>query len=672
MANRLTSFPALIALGGAVASAYIRLVYATSRITTEPRDIEATLFSQHPQIIALWHGQFLMMPKLKPNRPADVACMVARHGDGELIGAVLKRFGMWLIRGAGAGTRRRNRGGATALRGAHRALENGTTVAMTADIPPGPARRAGEGIATLAKLSGRPVVPCAMATSRFFALSTWSAFTINLPFSRFSIVLGELITVPADADQAGLEAARLAIETELANVTERAYALVGAADPLSASSQADRSKPGFALRAYRGLTRLAAPLAPLMLAWRTRRGKEEPGRRPERYGIAGLPRPPGFLAWFHAASVGETNAVLPVIEALASDHPEIRVLLTTGTVTSAKLARARLPDNALHQYVPLDGQIYVARFLDHWRPDLGIFVESEIWPNLVLETKARQVPLLLINGRISSSSFRRWRKRPSLSRPLFGAFSLVLAQNDTLAQRFAQLGARETRGVGNLKADAPPPPADISGKKRLAAALAGRSLLLAASTHPGEEEVVAAAHRQMKQRLNDLLTIIVPRHPERGPAIAKQLVALGLSVALRSEGALPGPETEIYIADTIGEVGMFYSLASVAFVGGSLVPHGGQNPVEPIKLGAAVLTGPHFQNFRDAYDELLRVGGCRQVSDAASLAEAALMLLMDRKQRETTMRRAERAVAGMSGALPRTLAELERFLPPRPSLQHAS
>ncbi len=233
--------------------------------------------------------------------------------------------------------------------------------------------------------------------------------------------------------------------------------------------------------------------------------------------------PPGFLAWFHAASVGEANAALPVIETIAAERPEIRLLLTTATVTSARLARTRLPKGVLHQYVPLDNQVFVQRFLRHWRPDLAVLVESEIWPNLVLETKALDIPLLLINGRMSASSFKRWRRRPGLSRPLFSAFDLVLAQNDRLAERFAQLGVARALDVGNLKADAPPPPADLPGRRKLDAALAGRTVWLAASTHPGEDEIVTAAHLKMRIARPDLLTIIVPRHPERGPLIAEQL-----------------------------------------------------------------------------------------------------------------------------------------------------
>jgi 3-deoxy-D-manno-octulosonic-acid transferase len=663
----LVSKPAVVACS-ALAAAYVRLVYATSTIKRDPPDTDAKLFDQHPQILAMWHGQFLLLPKLKPKRPADVRAMVSRHGDAEVIGSVLQKFGMDLIRGAGAGRRKRNRGGATALRESLRALTSGATVAMTADVPPGPARRAGEGIATLAALSGRPVVPFAIASRRFLTLPTWSRFTINLPFSTLAIVIGDPVRVATNNDVESIEAGRLAIEQALAEVTSRAYALAGGIDPLNMQAAV---KPGLSLKAYRALTSLAVPFAPLILAWRTRRGKEEPDRRSERYGRASAPRPKGFLAWFHASSVGEANAALPVIETIAAERPEVRMLLTTATVTSAQLARSRLPKNVLHQYVPLDNKSYVQRFLHHWRPDLAVLVESEIWPNLVLETKGEGIPLLLINGRMSSSSFKRWRRRPGLSRPLFSAFDLVLAQNDSLAERFAQLGVARTLDVGNLKADAPPPPADLPGKRRLAAAISGRIVWLAASTHPGEEELVAEAHKKMKQDQPTLLTIIVPRHPERGKPIAEALGA-NLRVALRSEGQLPEASTDIYVADTIGELGLFYALSPIAFVGGSLIERGGQNPVEPIKLGAAVLTGPNWQNFRDSYTELLKASGCKEVGNAASLADAALDLLKDEGARKEMTRRAEAAIAAMSGALPRTLAELERYLPPRTNLKHAS
>ena len=669
MLKRLLSSESVVAFIAKLASGYIRFVYATSTIKRDPADTIDTLFDQHPQILAIWHGQFMLLPNMKPKRPADLRAMISRHGDAALLGAVLKRFGVELIRGAGAGTRKRNRGGATAMRETMRALEAGATVAMTADVPPGPARRVGEGIATIASKSGRPVVPFAIATNRFLKLPTWSAFTVNLPFSTLAIVVGKPIHVPSAENPETIEQGRRVIEHALGETTARAYALAGATDPLSKEAV---SKPGLSLKAYQLATQLAAPIAPLLLAWRTRRGKEEPDRHPERYGTASLPRPSGFLAWFHAASVGEVNAALPVIDAIAKARPDVRILLTTGTVTSARQARVRLPKGALHQFVPLDRQGYLKRFLDHWRPDLCVLVESEIWPNLVLKTKARGVPLLLINGRMSASSFRAWRRRPGLSRPIFSAFDLVLAQNEALAERFARLGAMEARDAGNLKADAPPPPVDAASKAELANAISGRPVWLAASTHPGEDEVVATAHGMIKKALPDLLTVIAPRHPERGDAIAERLRAQGLHVTRRAGGGLPDANTDVYVADTIGELGLLYALAPVAFIGGSLARHGGQNPVEAIKLGASVLTGPNWLNFRDFYSELLKTGGAKEVADAETLAVAVLGLLQDTTQREQMMARADRTVAAMGGALPRTLDAIEAYLPPKPSLQHAS
>ncbi len=429
-------------------------------------------------------------------------------------------------------------------------------------------------------------------------------------------------------------------------------------------------KPGLSLKAYRALTRLAAPFAPLILAWRTRRGKEEPGRRPERYGLASAPRPPGFLAWFHAASVGEANAALPVIETIAAERPEVRMLLTTATVTSARLARARLPRGVLHQYVPLDNQSFVQRFLRHWRPDLAVLVESEIWPNLVLETKAHDIPLLLINGRMSTSSFKRWRRRPGMSRPLFSAFDLVLAQNDSLAERFAQLGVARALDVGNLKADAPPPPADLPGRRKLDAALSGRTVWLAASTHPGEDETVTAAHLKMRAARPDLLTIIVPRHPERGPLIAEQLRAANLNVALRSEGELPEASTPTSMWPT-------RSASSACSM------RSRRSPLSAARSSTAAARtrssrsssaprcspAPIGRTSATPMASCCSAGGGKEVSDAASLAEAALDLLEDASARRAMTERASRAIAAMSGALPRTLAELERYLPPKTTLQ---
>ncbi len=654
------------ALAGRSLAGYIRLVARTAKTVHEPPDLVSRLVGAHPFIMGVWHGQFLLVPLL--SQPGvSVRVMVARHGDAEVIAEALRRFpGVDLIRGAGAGGRSRDRGGSHALRASVRALDDGATLIMTADVPPGPARRAGSGIITLARLSGRPIIPVAAASSRFKSFDTWSRMTVNLPFGKVAYVGGDPIHVPREADAATQEALRQKLEDELNRLTVRAYELSGGdlarAMPHGAPGAPPPPLP-LRLKAYRGAMRLAPVVAPSVLAWRERQGKEEGRRRGERLGVASAPRPLGSLVWLHAASVGEVNAILPTLDALAAARPDLSFLLTTGTTTSARLAAQRLGARAVHQYLPLDAPQYVNRFLDHWRPDLAVFTESEIWPNLVLAAQARGIPLALVNARMSSRSFDRWRRNLPAARPLFSAFDVVLAQNDKLARWLAQVGAREPIDGGNLKIDSPPPPADPTVMAAMRQALNDRPVFLAASTHEGEDEIVIAAHRRMVRDLPGLLTIIAPRHPERGTAIAELAKGLGLAVTQRSLGGMPGAATDIYVADTIGELGSFYALAPVAFVGGSLAPRGGQNPIEPVRLGSTVIVGPNVGNFYDAYRALARRGGIIEVTDADTLAVAAARLLTDPQARDTMRTGATAALERLSGALALTVERLLALLP---------
>ena len=656
-------------LAGHSLARYVSLVARTSPITYEPTDAVARLEAAHPAILAFWHGQFLTIPAVSPEQ-IPVRIMVARHADADALGHALERFPhLGLIRGAGAGDRQRDRGGATALRMAVKALNDGFSLAMTADVPPGPARKAGAGIVTLARLSGRPIVPVAVASSRYKSLDTWSRLTINLPFSKLGIVVGEPILVPREADEATLEALRARVERDLDAATRAAYALAGAdprratPDTVAAGADLPPAEPGFRLKAYRTATGLARPALQVLLRLRERQGKEDRARHGERVGIAGLPRPEGRLVWLHAASVGETNAVLPLIDALAERRPDLHFLLTTGTRTSADLAARRLGPNAIHQYVPLDAPQYVRRFLQHWRPDLGVFTESEIWPNLVLEAAGRGIPLALVNARMSNRSYGRWRRSTGMSRPIFNRFAVVLAQNSKLARRFGDLGARRSIAAGNLKIDAPPPPVDATDLLRLQQSLGTRPRLVAASTHEGEEAVLAMAHRRLRAELPGFCTIIAPRHPERGLAVAEVMKSHGLSVAQRSLGALPTADCDVYVADTIGELGTLYRLAPVAFVGGSLVPHGGQNPIEAVRHEAVVLTGPHHQNFADAYAALLRHKGVIEVKGAEDMAAAVTRLLADERELGRMRAGAAAGLGSLSGALARTVEVLLALLP---------
>lgn len=647
---------------------FIRLVARSSSTRFDPPDLTERLYADHPAIIAFWHGQFMMVQSLNTH-DAPVVAMVAKHGDADLIGGAMEALGVGLIRGAGAGGRKKDRGGAQALRAAVKALGDGYSLTMTADVPPGPARRAGDGIITIARLSGRPIIPVAVATSRFLALDTWSRMTINLPMSKLTAAAGAPIHVPRDADPAMLEACRAHLEDELNAATRRAYELAGRsyleATPASALP-ADAPPPpaGVRLKAYRAMTRAIEPTVPVWLRMRERKGKEDPGRRPERYGIASAERPSGRLVWLHAASVGETNVALPLIAKLGDARPDLWFLLTTGTVTSAELAGRRLGPRAIHQYVPLDSPRFAKRFLDHWRPDLAIFTESEIWPNLILETSARGVPIAIANARISHRSFARWRRSSGLARPLFNRVGLVLAQNERFQRWYALLGARDVRNTGNIKIDAPPPPVDTAELSRLQGSVAGRPLLLAASTHGGEDEIIAVAHRLLAARLPGFLTIIVPRHPDRAAAIADMLTAQGLTVGRRSRREGIAATTDIYLADTIGELGTFYALAPVAFIGGSLVKHGGQNPIEAVRHGAAVVTGPETHNFTDAYEALVRAKGAVVVNDANALADVVARLHGDPAALADMHRGARDALAGLGGALQRSTDALLTLLAP--------
>ncbi|MDQ8700469.1 glycosyltransferase N-terminal domain-containing protein [Hyphomicrobium sp. LHD-15] len=652
---------------GKLGARYTRFVRSSSTVVLEPPDAKERVFAVHPFILAMWHGQFILQPTLHEGA-FKVSAIAARHGDATLIRVLLGEFDIDVVQGAGAQGRKRDRGGATALRTAVRLLKGGSTFSMTADIPPGPARIAGTGIVTIARYAGRPIVPFAVATSRFFVLPTWSRMTINLPFSKIAYVIGDPIWVPADADETVLEERRLEVEVALNRVTERAYSLVGAdvarvTPPSASAPPTEPVQEGLTLKTYRAGTRVFGFAAPLLLALRSWQGKEDSSRRGERYGKAGLPRPDGPLVWVHAASVGETNAVLPVIERLLAEREDLSVLLTTGTLTSAALAKRRLGPRAFHQYIALDVPEYVRTFLDYWKPDLAVFAESEIWPNLILESSRRSIPIALVNARMSGRSARRWKRLKGISLPLFSRFDVVLAQNELLARSFKGLGARGVQAVGNLKIDAPPPLVDADELDRLRQALGNRPVLVAASTHDPEEEIVARAHGLIAKRLPGFCTIIAPRHPQRGKAVADMIAAKGFKVKLRSAGELPDSETDIYVADTIGELGTFYALSKVAFVGGSLIAHGGQNPVEAIGHGAVVLTGPHWTNFRDLYRALLRRKGVREVTSAEELAEAAEQILTQDDELQRMRGGAKLALSALAGALDRTVSALLEMLP---------
>lgn len=382
-------------------------------------------------------------------------------------------------------------------------------------------------------------------------------------------------------------------------------------------------RPTLLYHLYCGLTSVAAPLA-----WRTVRNKLQAAgvpkvRQQERLGHATQARPKGQLIWFHAASVGETLSVISLIKRLGERLPNAEFLITSGTPTSAALIEKRMPPRARHQYPPLDTAAAVRRFLDHWQPDAGVFVESEIWPRLIVEASRRNVPLALLNARLSDRSVEGWKKRRQTARFILDHFTLFLTQNEKTATNLIDMGARPDRvhqGT-NLKAMSDPLPVDQAALDDIRTQIGERPVWIASSTHAGEEETVLAAHAQLMQRWPDLLFLLIPRHPERRSEVAGLLEKAGQSAAFRTKGDKIAPQTQVYVADTLGETGTWYALCPIVFLGGSLKEIGGHNPFEPAQAGAAVITGPGYYNFAETYAPLIESGGATEVNSASQLAE---------------------------------------------------
>ncbi len=416
----------------------------------------------------------------------------------------------------------------------------------------------------------------------------------------------------------------------------------------------------FTIRVYRTATALLEPAGAALLLWRRRAGKEDPTRLAERRGYPGFTRPEGRLIWLHGASVGETTALTPLIAALIARG--LNVLVTSGTLTSANLLRRRLPPHAIHQFLPLDVPRYMRRFLDHWQPEIGLICESEIWPNMIIEAHRRDIPLVMVNGRMSERSFRRWGRMPETARAMISGFEICLAQSQADGARLAELGAPRVNIAGNLKFDVAPPPADPNAMAILDGLVAGRPLWVAASTHPGEDEQVVDVHLRLREALPGLLTIIVPRHPARGVEIERMVKDQGLSVGRRAQGLSPDSAVEVYIADTLGEIGLFFRLASVVFMGATLVPNGGHNPIEPAKLGAAIVHGPHVANAAEVFAALDAAGGALMVKDSEALARVVYYWLSDPRAARDAARAASTTVEDMAGAVPRTMQAIEPLL----------
>ena len=421
------------------------------------------------------------------------------------------------------------------------------------------------------------------------------------------------------------------------------------------------SGPPVSLSLYRLLTLMAEPVAPLLLRRRARRGKEDHRRLGERLGRASAARPDGPLVWIHGASVGESLSHLPLVERLHAERPEIGILVTSGTVTAAEILARRLPRQVIHQYLPIDAPGAARRFARHWRPDLAVLVESELWPNLLSAIRRGGTRLALLGARISQDSARAWDRAPRAARATLGLFDLIYA-NDAQTRDWIEDHGVEVAGRLDLKRIGEPLPHDAAALEQLRGEVGGRRVVVAASTHPGEEVLIGEAMRGLDPRP---LLIIVPRHPERGAAVALSLSARGWGVLQRSQIDVPGPKTDVYVADTLGELGLLYRLADVVVMGGSFIEGGsGHNPLEPARLARPIVTGPHVDAFAEIYAEFIAERAVLVARDEPALGAALDALIREPRVARALGERALWACTRGFDAFDRAWADLLALLPP--------
>ncbi|MBS1079709.1 glycosyltransferase N-terminal domain-containing protein [Gluconobacter kondonii] len=549
------------------------------QVSGSPRAVETLLTPQNGAVVAFWHRSLTLSPALwfwaRSQEPRlQLRVLISRNPDGMLIADVVRPWGIIGIHGSSS-KNGKNKGGAAVLRTALKELQGGAIVGITPDGPRGPAEHVQPGAVALSRLAGCAVVPVGMACTSL-RLPSWDGLAFPLPFGRGALILGEPLFQPGAPD--------------LQNALNT---LSGRAESIQRHHQS-----GVSEHLWRLTGTLLAPALTVMLRIRLQKGRELPDRLRERMGLGDTRRPAGRILWLHAASVGETLCALPLAEALLDARPELTLLFTTATVTGSEIV-ARHPffgKRIIHRFIPHDVPRWLRRFLNLWQPEGAVFVESELWPGIIAACSDRDIPVMLVNGRLSDRSSRRWDRLRGPARRMMGRLSWVAARGPEDAARFRALGASPVYEDGDLKQDAPPLPYDEAEYNRLKALFGERPIFVAASTHPGEENLVLQAAESARTLQPDLLTILVPRHPTRGAELAERF-----SLPRRSSRQDPTPQTPVWLADTLGELGLFYRLADRCFLGNSLIGKGGgHNPFEPLRLGVPTATGPKMENWREA------------------------------------------------------------------------
>jgi 3-deoxy-D-manno-octulosonic-acid transferase len=398
------------------------------------------------------------------------------------------------------------------------------------------------------------------------------------------------------------------------------------------------------------------PFVPFLLRWRRRRGIADARLTSERMGVAGLPRPEGRLVWIHAAGTGDGQSMLTLVDRLVARG--FQVLLSTRVPAAADTLKRMLPAGSVHQFMPLDLPVYVRRFLDHWRPDMVFLAGAEIWPNVIMEAERRALPVIFVNATMSDPTYARCRRLRRTVATLMARIDLCLARTDSDAERFVDLGATSVQTVGDLALDQPLPSADPMAVSAFASRVGARPIWIAAMTEPDETAFILEVHRRLLKRYPALITVVVPRLPRDGEAVATAASQLNLEVALRSRNNLPARLPGVFVADIGGEIGLFYRAGDIVFIGRSLT-RGGRSPIEAAKLGCAILHGPRTEGFTDIYDALDKAQGGVMVPDAAALARVLAALFDDSAKLRLMRRNAAQTMDRLCGGTSRVMRAIE-------------
>jgi 3-deoxy-D-manno-octulosonic-acid transferase len=417
------------------------------------------------------------------------------------------------------------------------------------------------------------------------------------------------------------------------------------------------------LKLYKYMALILHPFLVLYLFYRLYKGKEDPNRIGERLGKIKIERPKNKIIWLHAASVGEVLSVIPLLKMIEEHYLQYRILLTTGTVSSSKIIVGKVSEQIIHQFVPIDSPAAVKRFLEFWKPEIALWVESEFWPNLLQEA-AKNMPIICVNGRISDYSYNKWSRYSDSINQLMKCFSLVLAQSRQDAERFIKLGAGNVYMAGNIKYSIPDWSVDENKLAKLKDETSNRLIFMAASTHSDEEAQIAYVHSKLKEKYSDILTIISPRHINRKKDIVESIKAINnkLNISIRSLDQEITKDTDIYIADTMGEYGILYRLTTAVFIGGSLVPHGGQNLLEPARLGNLIILGPYMHNFREITEDFLAAKAAVQVNNKEDLYDKLSILLDNKKEIENYTKNAKQLVSKSNNNINIVFEKIDSFL----------